>query len=154
MRNKPYVFRGIAISALMLIVHFVMYVIAFAILSFIFLFLLELPLIGKLFNILFFLRGDTPTMVAQIIAAQIAYYATKFIQTKTNKHLLTKGLSYKICGIVFLIIYVPSLVINIFDGAGSSIFANILFIITAGIYFWKASDCKEEFLNTDDQEIN
>ena len=143
MRNKPYIFRSIAISLLMLIVHTIAYAIAFLILGFIMLFLSELPIIGKVFDLFFSLRGDSPTMLAMIISAQLAYYLAKFIQTKVNKHLPTRSLSYKISSVVLLVIHVLSLITNIFSG--ESFLANILFIVTAGVFFAKAADCKEEF---------
>ena len=150
MRSKPYVFRGIAVSLLMSVVHTIVYFIAAFILSFIFLFLSNLPLIGKLFDLFFFLRGDSPTMLATIVGAQLAYYAAKFIQTKVNNHLPTRCLSYKINAIGMLVVHGLSLILNIFYG--EAFFPNIVFIVTAGVYFMNAANCKDEFARTVEQE--
>lgn len=107
--------------------------------------LISLPIIGKLIEILFYLRGDSPIIIIAIVSTAVSYYATKCIQEKMMNHSSAITLTRKIHGTIIVISHVIFLFINLI--ASTNILVNIVCII-AGLVFIFSSK-KEENNVTD-----
>lgn len=133
MSNKPKVFKAFITSLLAFIVFSVIYMVAYLIIGGAIYLLSKIPLIGRLVDLLFFFRGDTPDMMLSLLCPGIAYLVTMAAQEKINKETPTRGLSCILLGIFIMILHIVSLIINLAYGDG--ILKNVIQLIAGFIIF-------------------
>ena len=130
---RPKVFKAILTSVLAFIIFSVVYFLVYFICGLVVNLLLEIPVIGRLIDLLFFFRGDTPDMALSILSPGIAFFVTMAAQEKLHKDAPTKGLSCVLLGIIIVLLHIVSLFVNLIYGNG--IFKNIVQIIAGFIIF-------------------
>ena len=135
MSSKPKVFKAIITSLLAYAIFSAVYFIVYLIFGLAIDFLLEIPVIGWLIDLLFFFRGDTPDMMLSLLSPGIAYLVTMAAQLKINKETPTRGLSCILLGIFIMLLHIVSLIINLIYGDG--IFKNIIQAI-AGFFIFSS----------------
>lgn len=133
MQNKPSVFKAIVTSLLAFIVFTVVYMVAYLIVGGVFYLLLKIPLIGRLVELLFYSRGDTPDMMLSLLCPGLAYLVTMAIQEALNKETPTKGLSCVILGVLIMLLHIISGVINLIYG--EAILKNVVQLVTGFAIF-------------------
>ena len=133
MQNKPKVFKAIITALLASIIFITSYLLTYLIVGGVLYLLVRMPLIGKLIDLLFFFRGDTPDMALALLCPGVAYYVTMFAQAAMNKETRTRGLSCVLHGAGIVLLQVISIVINLIYGDG--ILANITQLVAGFAIF-------------------
>lgn len=131
-KEKPSIILSILFSILSFFVFHIAAILFTLIAGAILYLLLYIPVVGKLLDLLFLLRGDTPDMVLTVLSSIVASFSVLFILSKISKNPATSNATCRILGVILIAIHVLSLIVNL--TYGNSIFANITYGI-AGIVF-------------------
>lgn len=105
-------------------------------LSLLFLGLSYIPIISTLIDWLFYIRKDTPDMLAMMVSAILAYLGT----TATAKHIVkgTRKHALILTGIYLVVLNIIFLIVNLINGA--AILPNIIIGIAGIVMFYKNKD--------------
>lgn len=143
MNEKPKVFTAILLAILGFFSFALSYLLSYFVLGGIVYGLSKIPLLGKLFDFIFFLRGDSPDLMLSLLCPGIAYMATIAILNALTKSNSTMGLSCIIIGVCIMLLQAIALVINLVYGEG--IWKNIVLIIAGFMLLSSGSgNIKEE----------
>lgn len=136
MNDKQKVGKSILFSVFALVVFFFCYIAVASILSTIFFFLLQVPVIKSLLGFLFATRGDSPDILSIVVGVLVAYSLVTWMFSRVHKDsLASENLSLRITGISLIVFNVLFLIINV--GEGTPFIGNILCIIAGVIMFSK-----------------
>lgn len=134
MQNKPKIFKAILTSVLGFFAFTLSYLLAYLIFGGIIYVLLKIPLIGRLIDLIFFFRGDSPDLMLSLLCPGVAYFVTMSLQEKINKEAPTRGVSSVLLGIFIMLLNIASLIINLIYGDG--ILKNVIQIIAGLVIFF------------------
>lgn len=143
--ERPVIWKSALLSLLLVAAYYICVVVIGTVVSLIVSFLYMLPVLDKLIDLLFSVRGDSPGMLVVTLSAIAAYFISGALIEKIEKHKSTLGLSYFIAGILILLLQSVNLLLCILSKG--FIYPNIVHII-AGIVILNmgrriSSDAKE-----------
>lgn len=136
--KKSSVFKSILTATMSLAVFHTVYIVVCYVLLLLISLLGSIPLIGNFLNLLFKLRGDTPLLFSAIVGTVTGYFLLKLVAEAVVKNASTINQSYKIYGVIHILLYAISFVFNIinYDGTnGTNFIICIIQIITGIIIF-------------------
>jgi hypothetical protein len=133
MKSKPHIFKAFITALLAAIIFIISYIVSYLVVGGIIYLLSKIPLIGKLVNLLFYFRGDTPDMLLAILCPGVAYYVTMAAQKAMNKESRTRGLSCVLHGVCIVLLQIVFIVINLIYGDG--ILKNVIQAIAGFVIF-------------------
>ena len=131
--KNPKIFVSILSAFAALVAFFISYLIIYLILGLIVEFVIDIPLIGFLFQKLLFVRGDSAASFVGTFSSLIAAVITIIFIYIINKHEPTCKLTCSISGITMMVVQGVSLIINLLSGAG--IWINIMQIVAGYIIY-------------------
>ncbi len=129
-KERPQVGRAILFGVIGMVAFFICSFILYMGISFGFLFLYQIPVINRLLEGLFRVRGDDPVFFAMFLAAVISYSAITWAIHRFCDTRATEGLALRISGSLLLLISNASIVMDVMSGQP---FVNMIFIGIAGI---------------------
>lgn len=118
---------SIVLSVLGLIAFYAISFIVAMVFAFLFSIIAAIPVLGTLVDWLFSIRGDTPDMLAILLAAIISYLVLMFLFKFLCKSLSTHRIAAILLGVYLIALNAVFLLINLVGD--SSIYTNIIFII-------------------------
>lgn len=121
----------------MLIIH-IIFGLTNLIISLLFWALSYIPVLNKLISWIFSMRGDTPEVLATIIAAIVAYCLFSLIAERMIKKENTRKYTLILTGILVMIVNVFFVIINLIYN--DPIFANVFLAIAGAIVFFKGKN--------------
>lgn len=133
--QKPEVGKAILFAIVALVAFYICYFVLALGISLVFGLLMEIPVIGGLVEHLFRVRGDSPGILAVLLAAGVAYSAVMWIIGRFCDIKPTENLTMKIAGILLLAFNILFLIINI--TGGQAVFPNIVIGIAGVIMLFK-----------------
>lgn len=136
--EKPHIVKAILSAILALIAFGAVYFLAFLILGGIIYLLSQVPVVNLLVDLIFYLRGDSPTMMLTILSTITAYIATKTFLAKFSRTRSTERLAGILSGSLIVIIHVISFLLNLVYG--ESVFPNIIQAIAGILMVCSAKD--------------
>ena len=143
-KREPFNIKGIfvslAFSALTVIIFYVVFFLVALISTFIFGFLLSIPIVNKLVELFFVSRGDSPTMLITFLCVMISYAAANgiiqhIVQNARKLTLLFTGIHLVWLNVVFMMI-------NLANDA--SIIGNIVITIVGIVFIYKGKTFESE----------
>lgn len=140
--KKPRVFKAILTALLGLVIFSLVYLLSYLIVGGIIYILSLIPVIGKLVDLLFYMRRDTPDMMLSLFSPILAYYCTMAAQEAINKDKPTRGISCVLLGIIIIVLHLFSIISNLLLGEG--ILKNIIQAIAGFVIFNSGKGCLKE----------
>ena len=141
MKEKPEVGKAILFSFAALIAYYVCYFALAFIGALIFSVLAVIPIVNRLVDALFSIRGDSPSIAIVFFSVILSYQAAKWVIGRFCDYAATEKLALRITGALLLLYNILLVIRNI--SADISFFPNVLAII-AGIVMILGSNNVEQ----------